>query len=168
MFHPCGLRCWFGCYGWLSRRGEAWGASFLLYCFTKFLLEEAAWGNRVAISSDHNYLQVTENPSQSVLYKCLSILILFSHITRNPEVVWCLFSSADQSTTRHLVSFYVSVAPCLMRQFSSSSLTLRDCKMAINPSFPIQGRWKWEERILLPICIFKIWNISQKNLGDFC
>ena len=93
--------------GWEVGGKRAWGASFLLYCFTKFLPEEAAWGNRVAISSDRSYLQVTENPSQSVLYKCLSILILFSHITRNPEVVWCLFSSADQSNTRRLVSMYL-------------------------------------------------------------
>ena len=76
-FHPCGLRCYFGCSaGWvvLVREGEVPPSSFT--AFMKFS-PEAAWGNAAAISSDHSYLQVTEDkkPSQSVWYKCLSVLI---------------------------------------------------------------------------------------------
>lgn len=120
---------------WLSgRRQGGWCASCLLYCFRE-ILSGSSWWNTAAISSDYSYLQVTENkkPSQSVLYKCLSFLILFSHKIGNRKVGWNLFSTADQSTTRHLVS----VTPSLMCQFSSSSLTLCNCKMAINLSFPI-------------------------------
>ena len=120
---------------WLSgRRQGGWCASRLLYCFHE-ILSGSSWGNTAAISSDYSYLQVTENkkPSQSVLYKCLSFLILFSHKIGNRKVGWNLFSTADQRTTRHLVS----VTPSLMCQFSSSSLTLCNCKMAINLSFPI-------------------------------
>ena len=146
-FHPCGLRCYFGCSaGWVvqGREGEVPPSSFT--AFMKFC-PEAAWGNTAAISSDYSYLQVTENkkPSQSVLYKCLSFLTLFSHKIGNIKVGWNLFSTADHSTTRHLVS----VTPSLMCQFSSSSLTFCNYKMAINLSFPTWGRREWEESMLI-------------------
>lgn len=138
-----------------------WGASFTLSCFMKFP-PEAAWGNRFALRSDPNYPHGTANPFQSVLYKCLSILFSFSHITKNPGAGWCFTSSAD----RHYhqapgLSFYMSVAPSLMHQFSPS--TPHDHKMAMSPSFPIQGRKRGlgAQATLLAICSFKIWKAEK-------